>query len=79
MADDCVGCVNADRGLCRKGKNPDNAWACRTMKWYETAEQARARGHREQEAYIRGLVLEAQHQYTRERVSQLSDVKDDEA
>ena len=73
--DDCLGCVSADLGRCRRGKNVKNAWACKAMGWHETAEQVRARGIREQEAHIRGLLLEAHHQYTQSRVADLAATK----
>lgn len=69
--DDCNGCVNCHRAtsadVCIKGKRFDTAWICRQMGWHETATQVRERAIREHEEHVRGLVREAQAQYTAEQ------------
>lgn len=66
---DCDACVNSSRGLCLEGRNVANAWACKIMGWHETAAQLRERHIREQDAHIKGLLREAQTQYTAEQVA----------
>lgn len=67
--DDCLHCVNSTRGTCLLGKDVSTAWVCKTMGWHETAAQVRARSIREQEEHIRGLLREAQSQYTADQVA----------